>query len=101
MSAIDSVPATASRLYFWAPVSLLASQQFDSMAKAPRVVVPVLQVHASNDWLVPIDVARALFRRFPGRKVMLELAGGHNEAGFADESLRRAIAQFWPNPGWP
>ena len=99
MSAIDSVPATASRLYFWAPVSLLASQQFDSMAKAPRVVVPVLQVHASNDWLVPIDVARALFRRFPGRKVMLELAGGHNEVGFADESLRRAIAQFWPNPG--
>jgi hypothetical protein len=30
---------------------------------------------------------------------MLELAGGNNEVGFADESLRRAIAQFWPNPG--
>jgi pimeloyl-ACP methyl ester carboxylesterase len=37
LSAIDSVPATASRFYFWAPVSLLASQRFDSMAKAPRV----------------------------------------------------------------
>jgi len=98
-SAIDSVPATGSRLYFWAPVSLLTSQRFDSIAKAPRVTVPVLQVHATNDWMVPIDAARALFRRFPGRKAMLELSGGHNNAGFTgDDSLRRALAQFWPNP---
>jgi pimeloyl-ACP methyl ester carboxylesterase len=100
LSAIDSVPATGSRLYFWAPVSLLASQRFDSIAKAPRVTVPVLQVHATNDWMVPIDAARALFRRFAGRKVLLELPGGHNNVGFAgDESLNRALAQFWPNPG--
>jgi uncharacterized protein len=100
LSAIDSVPATGSRLYFWAPVSWLASQRFDSMAKAPRVTVPVLQVHATKDWMVPIDAARALFERFPGRKVMLELAGGHNDVGFAGgDSLTRALAQFWPNPG--
>ena len=44
-SAIDSVPLTASRLYFWMPVGLLASQRFDSLAKASRVIVPVVQVH--------------------------------------------------------
>jgi uncharacterized protein len=99
LSAIDSVPATGSRLYFWAPVRLLSSQRFDSMAKAPRVTVPVLQVHATKDWMVPIDAARALFDRFPGRKVMLELAGGHNNVGFSgDDSLTRALAQFWANP---
>jgi pimeloyl-ACP methyl ester carboxylesterase len=81
-------------------VSLLASQRFDSLAKAPRVTVPVLQIHAPDDWLVPIDAARALFDRFPGRKIMLELAGGHNDVGFAGgESPGRALAQFWPNPG--
>ncbi len=96
LSAIDSVPATASRFYFWAPVSLLATQRFDSMAKASRVLVPVLQAHAPNDWLVPVDAARALFGQFPGRKRLLEVPGGHNEAGFADESLRHALAQFWP-----
>jgi len=95
LSAIDSVPARGSRLYPWAPVSLLASQRFDSLAKAPRVTVPVLQVHAPKDWLVPLDAARALFERFPGRKVMLELPGGHNDVGFADESLGRALGQFW------
>jgi pimeloyl-ACP methyl ester carboxylesterase len=98
LSAIDSVPATASRLYFWAPVNLLASQRFDSMTKAARVMAPVLQVHDPNDWLVPIDAARGLFRQFPGRKVMLELPGGHNNVGFAgDESLRRALGRFWPD----
>ena len=100
LSAIDSVPATGSRVYPWAPVGLLASQRFDSMAKAPRVTVPVIQVHATDDGLVPIDAARALFRRFSGRKTMLELAGGHNDVGFArDEPLGRVLAQFWPNPG--
>ncbi len=98
LSAIDSVPATASRFYPWAPVSLLASQRFDSMAKAPRVTVPVIQVHASRDWLVPIDAARALFERFPGRKAMLELPGGHNTVGFVgDDTLSRALAQLWPS----
>jgi len=29
---------------------------------------------------------------------MLELAGGHNGAGFADDSLARALARFWPDP---
>ena len=99
LSAIDSVPATAARFYFWAPVSLLASQRFDSMAKAPRVAIPVLQVHAPGDFLVPVEAARALFTQFPGRKMMLELPGGHNDVGFArpdDESLGPALARFWP-----
>ena len=116
LSAIDSVPETASRLYFWAPVGLLASQRFDSKTKAPRVTVPVVQVHAPGDWLVPIDAARALFGRFRGRKVMLELPGGHNDVGLdrisrlaseagyrttraprADEPLTRTLAEVWPS----
>jgi pimeloyl-ACP methyl ester carboxylesterase len=101
LSAIDSVPAAASRFYFWAPISLLASQRFDSMAKAPRIGIPVLQVHTPGDFVIPLEAARALFGRFPGRKVMLELPGGHNDAGFAGESVLPALAQFWPNPSSP
>jgi pimeloyl-ACP methyl ester carboxylesterase len=96
-SAIDSVPSTGERLYPWAPVRLLASYRFDSMAKAEHVRVPVVQVHAVNDWLIPIAAARALFDRFPGPKRMLETAGGHNRAGFAGVvPLGDAMAQFWP-----
>jgi uncharacterized protein len=97
MSALDSVPSTASRLYPWAPVSLLASQRFDSVAKASRVDVPVLLVHAVNDRLIPVEAARALLQRFPGPKLMLETSGGHNRAGFSDPaSLGTALARFWP-----
>lgn len=97
LSAIDSVPAAASRFYFWAPISLLATQRFDSIAKAPHIAIPVLQVHAPGDFLIPVDAARALFRQFPGRKVMLELPGGHNDAGFVDDALLPALVKFWPN----
>jgi pimeloyl-ACP methyl ester carboxylesterase len=72
--------------------------QFLMDVTAPGITVPVLQVHAPQDWLVPLDAARALFARFPGRKVMLELPGGHNDVGFRDESLSRTLAQFWSNP---
>jgi pimeloyl-ACP methyl ester carboxylesterase len=97
LSAIDSVPAVASRMYFWVPVRLLASQQFDSLAKAPHVSGPVLQVHAPDDSMVPIGAARALFRQFPGPKVFLELSGSHSDVGFGhDDSLVRALTQFWP-----
>jgi pimeloyl-ACP methyl ester carboxylesterase len=76
---------------------LLASQRFDSLAKAPRVAVPVLQVHSSNDWLVPLEDARAMFEKCPGRKAMLELPGRHNDVGIAGDALARALAEFWPS----
>ena len=30
---------------------------------------------------------------------MLELRGGHNDVGVADEAVARALAQIWPGPG--
>jgi pimeloyl-ACP methyl ester carboxylesterase len=97
ISAIDSVPDTAARIYRWAPVRLLASQRFDSLSKAPRVNVPVVQVHSPNDRMIPIAAARALFERFPGTKLMVETGGGHNGAGFAgDAAMAEALARFWP-----
>ena len=58
----------------------------------------MLQVHSAKDWLVPMDAARVLFDRFPGKKMMLELPGRHNDVGFAGDALNRALGQFWPNP---
>jgi pimeloyl-ACP methyl ester carboxylesterase len=97
LSAIDSVPSTGGRLYPWAPVGLLASYHFDSAAKAARVRGPVLMVQATNDRLVPIAAARALFGGFPEPKLMIETTGGHNRAGFNDGTpLGEALARFWP-----
>ena len=106
LSAIDSVPSTASRLYPWAPVRLLASYRFDSLSKAPAVKVPVLLVHGLNDRLVPLEAAKALFDLFPADKLMLATGAGHNSAGFGaaitrtgaplQMDLAEALDRFWP-----
>ena len=99
-SPIDSVPLTAARLYPWAPVTWLATNQFDNDAKVARLRIPVLVVHASNDRLVPLFAARALFQRIAAPKAMLETGGGHNRAGFASTTeLQEAMRMFWPPLG--
>ena len=103
LSALDSVPAAASRLYRWAPVHWLASHRFDSLTKADRVGGPVVMVHALNDRLIPMHAARELFSRFPQPKVMLEARGGHNRAGLSGledlGQLSASLARFWPTAG--
>ena len=96
-SPIDSIVSMGARMYPWMPVRYLASSQFDSIGKIGSVHAPVVVVHAVNDRWVPLAAARALFARVPGPKLMLETAGGHNGAGFADvDQLRDALAAFWP-----
>ena len=99
LSTLDSVPAAAARFYPWAPVNWLASLRFDSAAKARRVHGPVLMVHGIHDQLIPIVVARALFKALPEPKLMVETSGSHNRAGFGDGApLAQALARFWPLP---
>ena len=67
LSPIDSVPLTGGRAYWWLPVGRLVTHRFDNLAKIGDVNVPVIVVHATDDELVPIPVARALFSRIPSR----------------------------------
>lgn len=97
LSPIDSVPLVGARLYWWAPVGLLAQNQFDSLAKIPRVTVPIVIAHARGDRFVPIDAGRALYAAARAPKLMLETGGGHNSAGFSPVSeLGTALFRFWP-----
>jgi pimeloyl-ACP methyl ester carboxylesterase len=97
LSTLDSVPAVASRFYPWAPVYWLASHRFDSAAKTSRVRAPVVMVHGERDQLIPLGVARAMFRQLPEPKVFIETGGGHNRAGFGDGApLADALNRFWP-----
>jgi pimeloyl-ACP methyl ester carboxylesterase len=99
LSPIDSVPLAGARLYPWVPVSLLATNRFDNTPKLERLRSPVVFVHAVDDWLVPPDTARALFRHIAAPKLRLETGGDHHSAGFAGEGgrldLRDAMRRFW------
>ena len=96
-SPIDSVPSVGARLYPWAPVRLLAQHQFDNMAKARAVDVPVVMFYGWPDSFVRRQNARALFNQFRGPKLLIETGGGHLSAGFVDVSrLYRALNTYWP-----
>jgi fermentation-respiration switch protein FrsA (DUF1100 family) len=96
-SPIDSVPHVGARLYPWAPVGHLATNQFDALAKMRHVTAPVVIVHARDDRVVPIEAARELYRKVRGRRLLVETTGGHSDAGIESmRELRPALAQFWP-----
>ncbi len=100
LSPIDSIPLMGERIYPWVPLRFLASNRFDSLAKAGRVRAPAVVVHALNDRFVPISAARAVFAQLGGPKLMLETGGGHTGAGFSPLSdLRDALESVWPPPG--
>ena len=94
---IDSVPAVAARVYPWAPVRLLGSYEFDSLAKAATIDLPVVVFHGWPDSYMRPSDARALLERFRGQKLMVTMGGGHHHAGFDDAAaLNRALKKFWP-----
>lgn len=59
-SSFDSALALAQRSYPWLPVGLLMRDPYRADLAAPRVQVPVLQVHCRDDPVSPLSHAQAL-----------------------------------------
>jgi fermentation-respiration switch protein FrsA (DUF1100 family) len=96
-SPIDSVPAVAKRIYPWAPAHLLARNQFDSVAKAKTIDIPVLHFSGWPDSMMPRTDARVLYDQFRGPRQFVETGGGHHHSGFThDVDLYRGLNRFWP-----
>ena len=92
-SPYSSIERVAARLYPWLPVSLLASDRFDSAARIGRVREPIFISHCTGDALIPISEARRLagLARSP---VVLDAVPGcaHVEGWAEDEARGRMLA---------
>jgi uncharacterized protein len=64
--------------YKWIPLGAVQTQYFDSLAKAPKLCVPTLFMHGSNDYRVPVDVAKRLFNAAPEPKQWLLVEGARH-----------------------
>lgn len=53
---------------------------YPSLARMPRLALPLLVVHGRGDELVPFGHGQALFDAATGPKRFVELRGGHNDA---------------------
>ena len=64
--------------YKWIPLAVVQTQYFDSLAKAPKLCMPTLFMHGSNDYRIPLEVAKKLYAAAPEPKRWLLVEGARH-----------------------
>lgn len=94
-SAPSSILGVAQYHYPLLPVRWFLSVRYDALSRMPAVRAPVLIMHSPHDEIVPFSMAEALYAAAPGRKKLLRLDGGHNDAFVvAAEVYQAALREF-------
>jgi hypothetical protein len=78
-SAFTSIPAVAASHVPVLPYGLLIGDRYDSLGKAPRIVVPTLLVHGDADAIVPCDMGVTLSQAIAGARLVMVPGAGHND----------------------
>jgi fermentation-respiration switch protein FrsA (DUF1100 family) len=80
-SPFASIPEMARAVYpFLPPVGRLIRTRYDTLAKLPRLRMPLLVLHGARDEIVPIAQGRRVFAAAPEPKRFFEIPGaGHND----------------------
>ena len=93
-SVRDMVEHTA---FSWLPVSLILTQNFDTLAKVPELKMPVLVTHGTNDAIVPFEMGERLYNAVKGPKRFIRVDGGshHNLSSAAFAEYRAALVELF------
>ena len=95
-SSFTSLPELVSESgYGWLPI--MVSQKFDSVAKIPKLSMPVLIVHGEDDRYVPAQLSSALYAAAPQpKKLLLIPNGSHNNSLWTgDADYRLALKELF------
>jgi len=81
-SPFSSIISVAQKRYWFAPISLLLKDKFESIKFAPKILSPVLIIHGTSDGVVPYSEGQKLFAAVNSRKKFLTVEGaGHLKFG--------------------
>ena len=82
--------------YGFLPVGVVLTQRFESIAKVPRLKVPVMFVHGAADRWVPPVMSEQLHAAAPEPKrlMLVEGAGHSNVTAVAFDDLQKAPGEF-------
>jgi pimeloyl-ACP methyl ester carboxylesterase len=80
-STFSSLPDAAEHIFPWLPSSMLVpTERYESIERMPLIDTPVIIVHGTDDALIPIEQARALYARANQPKELYCVDGaGHND----------------------
>ena len=95
----DSLLAIAQRQFWFAPVSWLLIDKYESWRYVPKITAPVLLLRAEQDELIPAASTEALRARFPAGQVQYAvIAGASHNTIIDDPSYVRSLAAFDGRP---
>jgi uncharacterized protein len=75
----------------------LAYSRFDNLSRAPKLEMPVMLIHGTEDEIVPYEMSERLYAALPGPKQLMPLTGRHNDLWSSAErtnEIRTAIHRF-------
>jgi uncharacterized protein len=79
-AAPTSTVDVARSLYFWLPLGLLITDQYNVERHIGGVTAPLLILHGEQDEVIPVDMGERLYRAASEPKQIARLpAGGHND----------------------
>jgi pimeloyl-ACP methyl ester carboxylesterase len=78
------------------PVNLLLNQRFDSINKVPKLKMPVLFIHGTDDELIPTYMSEKLFEVAPQPKELFIVPGAEHNclSSVAGDEYSRRILDF-------
>jgi fermentation-respiration switch protein FrsA (DUF1100 family) len=80
--------------YFWLPVRLLMRNRFPSAERIKNYDGPLLQIHGTEDRVVPLRLARPLFEASPSEhKRFIEVPGGTHNGPLSQETFK-SVKEF-------
>lgn len=79
-STFTSIPDVGAELFPFLPVKLISTIRYDTVAKLPRVQVPVLIIHSRDDSIIGYHHAEKNFAAANEPKMLWEISGDHNDS---------------------
>lgn len=78
------------------PVSLILTEEFDSLQRIEKLQMPVLFLHGDADPVVPVEMSHQLYAAAPGLKQQLIIPGAEHVSIYrpGNASYLRAIQRF-------
>ena len=84
-NTFNNLPDVAAKIYWFVPVRRLMRTRLDSASKIANFHGPLLMCHATNDRVVPYELARKLFNAANEPKTFVTDTTGGHETGFPPE----------------
>lgn len=102
-STFNSLVDVAAWHYPWLPVRWVLVDRYPSDQRIPHVTSPILQIHGTDDTIVPIGLARRLFEAAPASaangmaKELVVIPGAdHNDVVLvAEREMKTALDRFF------